>query len=129
MKRDWDLIREILLAVQARPDLRPQPIKLEGYDDMVVARHVEMLHAAGLLEGRRKTRSSSDEPPFILVTDLTWEGHDFLGALQDKTVWAKLKQQFGAAELAGIPLTVIKSLAVDLLKQTLLSRLGLSNGS
>src|SRR5439155_1929098 len=38
MKRDWDLIREILLAVQARPDLRPQPIKLEGYDDMVVAR-------------------------------------------------------------------------------------------
>jgi hypothetical protein len=38
-----------------------------------------------------------------VVRDLTWAGHDFLGVLENATVWGKIKQKFTPAELGGRP--------------------------
>lgn len=36
MKRDMDLVAKIMDAVEAKRDLRPAPISVEGYDEWVV---------------------------------------------------------------------------------------------
>ena len=71
----------------------PRPIQIEGYDDVTVARHVEMLIEAGLAKGSSR-ESGSSHTPVVKVTDLTWEGHEFASALQNKGVWNKIKQTF-----------------------------------
>ncbi|MER9840144.1 DUF2513 domain-containing protein [Mesorhizobium australicum] len=127
MKRDMELIREILLAVQARTDLTPKPLQLEGHDQVVVGRHVEMLSGAGLIDGPPQKRINA---PYALVfiKDLSWEGHDFLAALENKGVWNQMKQSFSAAELAGLPLSIVKDIGLGLLKEWAKSKVGLIAG-
>ncbi|ESY64348.1 hypothetical protein X743_31260 [Mesorhizobium sp. LNHC252B00] len=60
------------------------------------------------------------------MKDLSWEGRDFLAALQNKGVWNQIKQSFSAAELAGLPLSVVKDLG--LLKECAKSKVGLITG-
>lgn len=124
VKRDMELIREILLAVQARTDLAPKPLQLEGHDDVVVGRHIEMLSEAGLIDGPSK-RTRADSYQLVFIKDLTWEGHDFLAALENKGVWGKMKQSFSATELAGMPFSVIKDVGLGLLKEWAKSKVGL----
>ncbi|MER8753034.1 DUF2513 domain-containing protein [Mesorhizobium sp. M1050] len=68
--------------------------------------------------------------PYALVfmKDLSWEGRDFLAALQNKGVWNQIKQSFSAAELAGLPLSVVKDLGLGLLKECAKSKVGLITG-
>lgn len=121
MKRDMVLIREIMLAIEARQDKKLRPLEIDGHEALVVAHHVEMLLKAKLIEGR----ASSREPNRFDINDLTWEGHDFLTTLRNEKVWAKLKQSFSAAELASIPLAVIKDLGIGLLTQWAKNQVGL----
>ncbi|WP_189384644.1 MULTISPECIES: DUF2513 domain-containing protein [unclassified Mesorhizobium] len=128
VKRDMELIREILLAVQNRTDLTPRPLTLEGHDEVVVGRHIEMLSEAGLIDGPLSTRVSQ---PYdvVLIKDLSWEGHDFIAALVNKGVWSKIKQSYSAAELAGLPLSVLKEVGIGLLKEWAKSKVGLGAGT
>jgi len=50
VKRDMELVRQILLTVQAKTSLEPELIKIDGHDDAIVGRHVEMLFDNGFLE-------------------------------------------------------------------------------
>jgi hypothetical protein len=130
MKRDMEVIRRILLQVQQRTDLAPKPIEIEGVDPIVVGRHVEMLYREGMRDGPRPVQSlrRDSEPPFILVKDLSFAGHDFIAALENDSVWSAIKKRFSAAELAGIPLSVIKDVGMGLLKEWAKSKAGLSGG-
>ncbi|MCF6156804.1 MAG: DUF2513 domain-containing protein [Candidatus Brocadia sp.] len=51
MKRDMDLVRQILLAIEAHKDMK-QKIKLEieGYSEEQIMYHVKILADAGLIE-------------------------------------------------------------------------------
>ena len=126
MKRDMELVREILLKVQARTDLKPQRQIIEGRDDLIVERHIEMLYEAGLLEGL--PHKSSQRPAAgaeIFITDMSWEGHDFLAALENENVWSKIRTTFSTAELAGLPVSLLKELGAELLKVWAKGKLGL----
>ncbi len=125
MTRDMELVRKILLEVQARTDLRPRVVEISGYDPLIVERHVSLLFKA--LEGIPKP-SASPGPPAIFVADSSWEGHDFISALNNDGVWAKMKQSLSAADLATLPLTIIKDAAVAALRQWTFTALGLPSG-
>jgi hypothetical protein len=124
LKRDMELVRRILLHVEAKETLHPEQITFDDVDHEVLGRHVEMLHSEDLIEGRavQLTHLSYDR---IEVTDLTWEGHDFAAALREETVWQKLKQQLTPAQLMSVPLAVLKPLAIGLLEKLLRSQVGL----
>lgn len=111
MKRDMDLVREILLKVQARTDIKPSVLKIEGRDEVTVARHVQLLHEAGLLEG--VSHKGLNGPPLLWVTDLSWNGHDFIAALENDGVWNRIKASFSSSELANMPLAVLKTSGSD----------------
>ncbi|SCY27705.1 DUF2513 domain-containing protein [Nitrosospira sp. Nsp13] len=94
MKRDFDLIREILLHVEASPaNVRPYRVQFPESDQDTIDEHVELLIESGLLEGNPRHRAGA--PLYVdmevMVARLTWDGHDFLSSIQDDTIWRKAK--------------------------------------
>jgi len=114
MKRNWDVIREVLLVIEAL-----DPKKFEGHhydvaedDEQRTAAHAVLLWKAGFVEGRS---AGSDDGPYVIASGLTWQGHDLLQTIQSKPVWEKIKT---TAQEKGVELTfeVVKrlgSMALD----------------
>ncbi len=83
VKRDMELIRKILLEVEGWPDAKPKIVTIGASDRAVVARHVEDLKSAGYLDVAAAS-VGQDGVPIIMVKDLSWEGHDFLDAVEKR---------------------------------------------
>lgn len=102
MKFDKDLVREILLAVEAVQQDPRQWIDLEmpARDARTVAHHVMLLHEAGLLDAADvSSMGHFDWRP----KRLTYEGHEFLNTIRDGKVWNLTKtaaDRVGGASLA-----------------------------
>jgi len=103
MKRDFDLIRSILLQAEAAPPGQPwlQAISWEGepITAPVVAQHLAMMAEHGLIEAR----VPSVEHGMFAIGPLKWQGMIFLEAARSDTVWRKAKDKLlevgGAASL------------------------------
>ncbi|ORE90523.1 hypothetical protein ATO13_22496 [Stappia sp. 22II-S9-Z10] len=122
MKRDMDLIREILLHVEASETLHMTAFQLPGHGDEAVTEHAILCIEKGLLEGRPILTMNSRE---VLVGRLTWEGHDFLAAIRDETVWTRLKSSI-SQPLTSLPFDVIKSVGASLVQQMVAKQIGLT---
>lgn len=90
MKRDFDLIRHILLEAENCPaGNHCTQIESPNFDKKTIIAHVELLIDAGLLKGRI-TKVMSGPAAFSII-GLTWQGHDFLSASKNETIWKKAK--------------------------------------
>jgi len=92
MKRDFDLVRKLLVYFEEKPG--PEHVKIppiEGYDELTIKYHLVLLHDAGLLRCEPQTSSSSDRVIEVLPFDLTWDGHEFLAKIRDDRLWQKTK--------------------------------------
>ncbi len=89
MKRDMDLIRDILLKIE---DEGPNPsgikMKIEGYPDDDIQNHLGLLVGKGLVKA---IDVSSHDGIGWIPTELTWEGYDFIEKAKDKGIWEKAK--------------------------------------
>lgn len=99
-------------------------MEIQGAEEWIIARHVEMLLDAGIIEGVRSDPYDQSFPT-IMVKDLSMAGHDFATALANDSVWGAIKAKFSASELASMPLKVIEKLANDFLVKWALSKAGL----
>ena len=124
MTRDMELIRKIFAEIRGRNDVSLRAVEIPGVEERIVARHVEMLRDAGLVEG---VESGSYNSPFpiIAVKDLTMEGHDFAASLANEGVRGTLKKSMSAADLAALPIRIVQSVASDLLMKWAKSKVGL----
>ena len=110
-----DLIRAILLEVEAeRGPAERLELHLEGWDVALVFEHVRLLAKAGYL----RATTPVEPPPRIHVHELTWDGHDFIDAIRSESVWSGVKDR-AAEQGVGLPLEVIKSLAIAVVKSKL----------
>jgi predicted MarR family transcription regulator len=82
MKRDWELIREILTRLEKTQSSKAclRSDELSDYDADAVAYQMKMLIQAGLIEGLRGCRHCT-------AYSLTWEGHEFLDTIRSKPIW------------------------------------------
>lgn len=118
MKRDWDLVREILLHLEAcestRGNLRPGD--LAGYDEELVSYHVQIMIEAGLIEG--ECSKTTNRPLYCLAHRLTWAGHEFLDQVRSHVAWNRIK---GLAREKGLDMTLdVIKLAAKLILESLL---------
>ncbi|ONA16682.1 DUF2513 domain-containing protein [Burkholderia pseudomallei] len=105
MRRDLDLIRELLLKLEALPvpsaglqviDGSEATVQVDGYTAEQIDYHLLLLeqagfiHAGGLDFGMRFG-------PGIGFQSLTWAGHDFLDSVRSSDVWDRAKQAASAA--------------------------------
>lgn len=125
MKRDMDLVRALLLKLEAMSSSHStttfttddEDIAVEGYDEEQIAYHLLLLQEAGFIEGKRFV---SGEFSF---RRLTWNGHEFLDSVRDPEVWKKTKA--GASKVGGWTFGLIKDLATAVIKETIKEKTGL----
>ena len=122
MKRDMDLVREILTSIEESkvtvPGWDPQTLIVGALrPEAEVGYHIGLLVDAGYVTAIDTTAMGRNYRTFLGVK-MTWEGHEFLDAVRSDTVWAQVKQK--AAEQGGsLPLELVKLLANALLKKHL----------
>lgn len=88
MKRDMDLIRQIVLATSDLPhgELLQE---LQGVDEAVFVRHVAWLEEAGLVKARVREGLGGSDANLAIVFRLTWAGCEFADAVRSDTLWKK----------------------------------------
>lgn len=110
MKLDWDCVREILVAIEAEPNVTCQlhPRRVRGWDEDLVSGHMQLLHERGLISAR--CVPLGDDRVFCVATGLTFEGHELLGKLNSSPLWSGIKR---LAREKGLELTLdlVKTLA------------------
>ena len=90
MKRDMDLIREIMLKIEALPAGPPVLYRMGEVEDLVLLNHLEMLIEAGLVRGKI-SRSQGARGDVIGISSLTWEGHEWIDVVRDARGWGEAK--------------------------------------
>jgi hypothetical protein len=113
MKRDMELAKQILEQMEAFPEPRGViPLNFPDRTTDEVFYHVKLLSQAGLIDARE----SSDSHQFRWKPlSLTYHGHEFLDAIRNDKVWAKVKEK--AKEQGGaLPFEVLKALAIQIAK-------------
>jgi Hypothetical protein (DUF2513) len=124
MKRNMELIRDILLRVEADPkldgaDFRRATAETLGITERTeaeVAYHLDLLIQAGFLNGNTKMLGRGDQK-LTRISKLTWEGHEFLDDIRDPEIWRKTKDREKA--VAGVGLKFIWEIAKAEIKTTL----------
>jgi hypothetical protein len=85
MKRDMNLVRAILLDIETmNQDSANEELMIDGYDNDQIVYHMSLLVEAGLVKGRVHETSQG---PYVRCERLTWQGHEFLDAARDQSVW------------------------------------------
>jgi hypothetical protein len=113
-----DLIRELLLAIEALPPrgVSTPGVAVDGYDDATIAYHLVLLEEAGLIHAAVADASDLAYPD-VFVHRLTWHGHEFLDAARSQTVWAKAKAI--VREKGGdIPFAILRELLLVIGRQS-----------
>ncbi len=91
MKRDLDLIRSILLSMEANEHgIAADCPAIEGFTEEQIGYHVYLMGQAGLITVADAT-TLSDQSPSAIPLSITWAGHDFLDSVKDETLWKKAK--------------------------------------
>lgn len=99
MKRDWEVIRAILVTAEEKPPgAHLYNNEVDGYDPQIVAAHMDMLHDAGYIEA--KFVRSNNLTAILIKT--TYEGHDLLDTIRSESTWVKIKS---VAKSKGLELT------------------------
>lgn len=116
MKRDMDLIREILLRleVSSEDEQALQPLGDLGYSREQIGYHAYLLVDAGLATGF-DLGSDGIALPHFSVESLTWDGHEFLDAARDDARWFKAKSVLTG--VGGFSAVVLKEVLVGMLRQ------------
>ena len=117
MKRDMDLVRNILLAVEAStsPNLSQLFAILgtgkQSFTDPVCYHLKMLIEQANLLKAM--DAKSMGGPDWFDI-ELTWPGHEFLDTIRDNEIWSLTKS--GMEKAGGFSLELIASLAKGLIK-------------
>lgn len=88
MKRDWDLIRQILFKVESVPAGETiDTIQVEEFNNSTIVEHIRILLSKGLLVGKMYDTNSGTTD---LVKGMSWDGYDFLENARNDTIWKKV---------------------------------------
>lgn len=119
MKRDMDLVRSILLKVEESPPLSVTNDSFQGVEPQVIGEHLQLLEEAGYIEALLKRPANGVEPYGLgRVERLTWDGHEFLDTIRDKTVWAETQRTIGE-KLASVSFALVTAVATEVAKRQL----------
>jgi hypothetical protein len=90
MKRDWELVRQILFRIEELGDTKSylNDHDLPPYDADNVGYHMRMLDEAGLIDAKCSEHTSGMN---CEARRLTWDGHEFLDQVRENTVWNRTK--------------------------------------
>jgi hypothetical protein len=116
MKLDKDLVRDILLAVEAS-DHDPvvwMTLDVPGHTLQELSYHVQLLDEAGYLEAQNLSSMDGYE---WQPKRLTYQGHEFLDTVRDPEMWRRTKEMATKAGVASV--SALFQVGVAMTKQKL----------
>ena len=117
MKRDMDLIRKMLLAIEAEEHaFAPNNIEVSSYTQEQIGYHAVLLGEAGLAKVNDVTTYSSKSPQ-ALITRLTWQGHEFLDSARENHIWNQAKDKVN--KIGGASIQIWTAILTELIKKQL----------
>ena len=119
MKRDPDLVRELLLALEEKSDNRlVNDLEVDGYSKEEVQYHLILMHEAGLVRGETSRRGSvSLVVKHVSPAGLTWNGHEFLEAARNDTFWQKAKERV-KSNSGALSMDVLKAVLFSMIRKS-----------
>jgi hypothetical protein len=95
MKRDMELLRKILFAIEEQ--YKPgsgflHRISIDGYDLETVAEHCDLLHQQGLITSYKPLRGNDTIVDFM-VGNLSNAGYDYLELIRNDEIWNNTKAE------------------------------------
>lgn len=109
VKRDMDLFRELLLKIEANPQMdgtrefyfnSPEDMGISGHSVEEVAYHLKLLIEAGFVDGAVTVLL-----PMHVIRTLTNSGHDFLDNIRNDDIWRRVKGRVGGlAQFLALPI-------------------------
>ena len=129
MKLDHDLVRCVLLAIEASENITGiNEDELLGYlekhgsynDRNSIAYTVSKLKEANFITGN--VRWANNSPAWIVAGNLTYEGHKFLDNIRDDKVWKDTKTILST--FSSVSLSFVSSVASNVISQLIQKQLG-----
>ena len=112
MKRSPDLLRELLLHYESKPNDRMDASPtIDGFSKLEVDYHLLLMYEAGLVRAEAAL-SKTGRVIRVYPFSLTWEGHELLDAARNATTWKRVKKSV---------LSKTGSVSIELLKAALLA--------
>ena len=123
MKRDMDLVRNLLFRIEdADLNMRPD-FDIDDRSESEIFHHLDLMIEAGLIKGSvipAVGDPALGEPTFVpMIQRLTWEGHEFLDAVRAESTWNEIKRVTKDNRLQ-LPIEILKNLAIKALNNNLL---------
>jgi len=126
MKRDLDLIRQIMLTLEENMEYGKKFHSEQLFEVMKDATlsaeklsyHLELLVEINFISAIRQ-KYLSGEPTDYLIKTITSQGHDFIDTIRQDKTWKKIKEK--SYNIGGFSL----SLLVDIGKEYLKKQIGL----
>ena len=120
MKRDMDLIRNILRSIDASEDDDAiSGMQIDGYSYQEIAYHVMLLKEAGIVRAKLvcddgvDTGADSAIPDEYEIYAITREGYAFLDAFSNDARWKKATKIIG--DIGDAPIQLVIPLFMELL--------------
>ena len=119
MRRDMDLVRQILLDVaESQVPLTASALAIDSVPPELIMFHLRLMHHADLIEVEF---ANSIGGATASVQRLTWAGSDFLEAVASDDVWSKTKKLI-AKTTGSAPFEVFRAVAVQVCKELILGK-------
>jgi len=119
MKRDLELIRQILLRIEETDDIQ---LLFDEYNERhrLIQYHLLLLREADLIAGLVVVECDGGELVTQIVSKprLTWSGHEFLDVARDETTWNQAKERVGKS-VGTVAMSVLSALLIEISKRQL----------
>lgn len=109
MKRDMDLVRDLLLGIERDPQFdgtrmlsptKPKDLGITNHSMEEVSYHLAMLVEAGFVSGKATGLRIGTNIP--VISKLTWQGHEFLDDIRDPDIWTKTMERTKGLTSVGL---------------------------
>lgn len=129
MKRDINLVKEILLIIEDSPTIQTSidlsdSSPINGYDTLQISYHLRLLHEAGYIKGNMILPEGT-EVYYIAFLEMTWAGHEFLQILKDKEILSKITK-LSKDGITNLSFDLVKDIAKKLIQTKAEKYLGIS---
>lgn len=119
MKRDFDLIRKLVLAVEDSPTAAVRDeMQIDGYTPEQIGYHSYLIVDAGLANGTNVGTMHDTGGPMWRIRHLTSAGHEFAATARNATIWRKATE-IVKDKVGGVTLEVFKQVLAGVIKGTL----------
>ncbi len=100
MKRDINLIRELLLQIESKDCRKAEDFDIPDCDIRTINYHLIILSEGNFIKASflQSDQSGIED---VIVHRLTWDGHEFLDAARNETAWNNAKKILREKAITG----------------------------